>query len=235
MGSIKKLEWDSSFFGYEVGSLVIENAEDFNYKIFIEQAKRFRLVYIYSKNKIENTQLTLVDEKMTFWKLINSDEEKKRESANPAISSFKIEDNNLDQLKKLTLLSGIYSRFYVDPNFVNQEYELLYLEWINKSVAKIMAFDTLIYSIKNRIAGFITLSKKTETLADIGLLAVNRDFRGQGIASQLINAAIKTASSAGFREIQVVTQSTNLPASSLYTKANFEITDITNIYHHWNL
>ena len=235
MDSIKILKWDSSFFGYKVGLLEIENVEDFNYNIFFEQAKQFRLVYIYSNNKIKNNQLTLVDEKMTFWKLINPGVVKKEESANPSISSFEPGYNNLEQLKELTLLSGIYSRFYVDPNFVNQEYQSLYLEWINKSIEKILAFDTLIYSIQEKIAGFITISKKTQILADIGLLAVDSSFRGQGVASQLINAAIVAALTEGFTEMQVVTQSKNYPAISLYTKANFEITGITNIYHYWNL
>lgn len=232
---IKKLDWDSSFFGYEVGFIEIDNVVDFSYENLIEQANQFRLVYIYSKNKIVHTQLTLMDEKLTFWKMIRSDELKKEEDVNSSISSFKIGEHNLDQLKELALLSGIHSRFYVDPNFVNQEYESLYLEWINKSVQNAMAFDTLIYSVDNKIVGFTTLSKKNENLADIGLIAVDSNFRGQGIASQLINAAIKTASSAGFREIQVVTQSANLPAITLYKKAKFEVKNSTNIYHYWNL
>lgn len=66
MESIKGLDRQSSFFGYEAGFIGFTNAEDFNYKIFIERAKRHKLLYIYSKYEIINIQLTFVGENMTF-------------------------------------------------------------------------------------------------------------------------------------------------------------------------
>lgn len=233
--SIKRLSWDSSFFGYEVGMIEIEHPLNFSYENFLEQTQDYKLIYIFSPQKILHPSLHLVDEKLTFERKISTEDLRKSITSVFSITSFDPLHHDLERLKELTLLSGIYSRFYTDPNFVNQEYESLYIEWINKSVKGDKAFDTLIYTIKDKIVGFITLSKKNSTLADIGLIAVDNNFRGQGIASDLIAAAIKAAGNKNFKKIQVVTQSANKPAVSLYKKTMFEEKSLINIYHHWNL
>ena len=54
------------------------------------------------------------------------------------------------------------------------------------------------------------------------------------IGKQLIKEAILRSYNAGFSEIQVVTQMNNLAAMNLYQSSNFNIKEITNIYHIWN-
>ena len=87
---------------------------------------------------------------------------------------------------------------------------------------------------KNRsdIIGITTLGKKSE-FADIGLVAVDKNFRGQGIASDLIHSADTAAYHLGYKEIKVVTQLKNKGACRLYEKCNFQIENITNVYHYW--
>ena len=231
---INPLTWDSSFFGYKVGMIEVEDPHDFNHEIFVEKAQDYKLIYIFSKQKIVHAPLRLVDEKITFEKIIDSKDIKEIKGG-PAISGFDPTKHDLEELKDLALLSGIYSRFFTDHNFFNQEYKNLYLEWIDKSVKGDNAFNTLIYPFGNKIVGFVTVSQKNETTADIGLIAVNSNFRGKGIASGLIKAAIKSAGKNNFKKIQVVTQSANKPAVSLYKKIGFEEKSSINIYHYWNL
>ena len=47
---------------------------------------------------------------------------------------YNSERHDFNTLKSLALSSGQYSRFNIDKNFVNNEYEILYNRWIEKSV-----------------------------------------------------------------------------------------------------
>ena len=151
------------------------------------------------------------------------------------ISSFNRNKHNINELKQLALESGIYSRFYIDSNFRSNEYQKLYLHWIENCINGNLAFDILVASDKNKMLGFTTVNKKSPDIANIGLVAVDSFSRGNGIGFNLINKTIIKAEQAGFRFIQVVTQLNNVPAIKLYEKTNFKIKEVINIYHYWNL
>ncbi|AKP52430.1 GNAT family N-acetyltransferase [Cyclobacterium amurskyense] len=233
MAKIERLNWDSDFFGYEVGRLDLINSDEFNVEKFISESSSFKLVYILSKKTIPYEFITLVDRKIIY---------RKDDISNVGYNSFKNRlisfDENLHdkkQLIELALASGIYSRYNIDSNFNNNEYTKLYTRWILNSINKEIAFEVLIALENKQILGFITIGKINSDLADIGLIAVHPDARGRGIGTELINSAIEMAKSKNFKRIQVVTQSENIPACNLYQKANFKEIDITNIYHYWNL
>ena len=230
---IEELHWDSEFFGYKTGKLIIPDGGNFNYSEFESVVNNYRLIYIFSKKKITEKRLKLVDKKVTFHQQIPIKTCLKK-SYNSKIESFNIKLHNYESLKKLALTSGIYSRFNIDKNFKNNEYLRLYSQWIKNAVFKDKTLDILIYQEKG-ICGFTTIEEKTKDLADIGLVAVSEKTRGKGIATKLIENSIKKAFQLGFKEIQVVTQSNNIPAMKLYEKCNFKINEITYIYHYWNL
>ena len=231
MSLIERLPWDSNFFEFEVGKFTIDKLFDFT--SFKNEAKKYRLVYIFSDLIIKGENLKLVDKKVIFNQSIPfssclSNYNNKIESFNPKL-------HDLDQLINLTLHSGIYSRFYTDDNFKSNEYKKLYTEWILNSLNGQLAFDVLISVSNSKILGFCTISKKDNALADIGLVAVDKQARGKGLGTELIHRAIQLAKDKNLGSIQVVTQLNNLPAVKLYTKTNFEMGRITNIYHYWNL
>lgn len=227
--NIVPLEWDSRFFDLNVGSLVISQSDIFDFNEFKKESESFDLIYIISDYKIDN--FNLVDEKEIF---INNDISLNGNHFSDTIS-FSTEIHSYDQLLNLTLQSGKYSRFNTDKNFKNMEYEKLYTEWLDKSINKDLAIDIIVKIIDNEIVGFITLNNKTDSLAEIGLIAVDKAYRGQGIAKELINKTIWKASKLNFKSIQVVTQHNNKPAVKLYTSTGFKSESITNIYHYWNL
>ena len=67
MTYINRLDWDSSFFGYEVGRLEISSAQTFDYLKMKKESEKFQLIYIFSAIKLrENHHLRLVDEKVTL-------------------------------------------------------------------------------------------------------------------------------------------------------------------------
>ncbi|MBK0371274.1 GNAT family N-acetyltransferase [Flavobacterium agrisoli] len=232
MFGIERLEWDSSFFGFEVGRIGIGDEKEFDYKLFSEYSKKFKLVYVFSKVNLLFPNFELVDRKVVLNQFTYEVVLKENELV---IDSFNLDRHDIKELKQLALKSGIYSRFNVDQNFTNNEFEKLYIQWIENAVNHEVTFDIIVVLKNTAIIGFVTLNKKNEFLAEIGLLAVSENFRGCGIGQQLISESIKRSYNAGFKEIQVVTQQENIPAMNLYQKTNFKIKEINNIYHSWNL
>lgn len=229
---IKKIFWDSLFFGYPIGKVFLDN---FNGHILAKirvDSKCFRLVYVFSNEKIDYKGFKHVDSKIVF---------KKDKFQNPgqlskslSIVSFEKDIHDIDQLKDLALQSGKHSRFYVDKGFKNNEYAKLYNEWLSKSLKKKLAFQTLVALEENKIIGFVTIAEVNHETAEIGLLAVDARARGKGVGSQLINKATQLILELGYSKFLVATQEINKPAVQLYKKAGFKELSLQHIYHIWN-
>lgn len=223
------LKWDSDFFGYNIAKLEVDDLINFSFS----SSPFFRLVYVFSKQPIHGLESKLVDKKACFFtdcisinnEIVNQD---------ILIEPFDALSHSYDQLKSLTLESGVFSRFFVDKNFVNNEYSKLYTKWIENSVSKVSAVEVFVAVQDNELLGFITLTKKADDLADIGLLAVSPKARGRKVATSLIEHAKGYAINLGFTRMQVVTQLNNSPAVKLYESVGFELKELTYIYHIWN-
>ena len=177
-------------------------------------------------NCIKNRGCNLVDQKVTF-----SKKTEKHNKFSSNIIEYQGKEIN-ERLNNLVLQAGLYSRFRLDENFSNKEYERLYIEWLYKSLMKTIAIKILVAKKGPSIIGITTLDKKTN-YADIGLVAVDGNFRGQGIGYDLIHSSDSIAYEMGFNEIKVATQLKNKEACRLYEKCHFQIEKITNIYHYW--
>lgn len=217
---IEHLPFDSSLFGYPVGKCVAD--ETWNEQDFLTQAEAFHLVYLFSKNPLipNSNRIKAADIKLTFFKDLN-----KSVSPDPGIVPY----SGLlsDQLFTLTLGSGIFSRFYTDPNFVDFEFEKLYKIWIQN------ALDRQEVLISDDFSGFVSCAVSGNT-AQIGLIAVDKNERGKGWAKRLMQAAERKAFLQGARSLSVSTQEINIPASKLYKSLGYEWNERIFIYHYWN-
>lgn len=231
---IEKLEWDSQFFGYPVARVIFDkNGSDNLTDLFTRLiSEKIRLTYFFvpiADTKLNNLIFEkgskLVDQKTTFSKKT----EGHKNSNN--IGEFQGTEIN-ERLIELGLQAGLFSRFHSDLNFTNQEYKRLYIEWLTKSLNKTLALKTFIANNNSEIVGLTTLGERSG-YADIGLVAVDENFRGQGVALDLIHFADNAAYDLGYNEIKVVTQLQNKGACRLYEKCNFQIENITKIYHYW--
>lgn len=233
--SLIPLEWDSDFFGYPVGSVVFDND---GLRIFDEVAnkirkEKYRLVSLFvSPSDIElNTRVAqfgavLRDQKTLFSKVpeAHSDYKNTIKEYHSAMSATEI--------IRLGLQAGHYSRFRLDENFINNEYERLYTRWVTDSIARIIAFKTIVAVSDDSIIGMTTLGEKSG-YADIGLVAVDSYHSGKGIGYDMVRYADNSAFEMKFDRIKVVTQMQNQIACKLYEKCNFTIERITNVYHYW--
>jgi dTDP-4-amino-4,6-dideoxy-D-galactose acyltransferase len=231
------LEWDSRFFGYRIAAIKTSelSLNRLNTIIGELKEKEVKLAYCFAspKDEISNNsykQLSglLADEKVTYSIRIGE--------AVTLPSSQHIVPYNLnytsEKIVSLALQSGIYSRFKVDPSFRNNEFEKLYVEWIEKSVNKTLASEVLIYRVESEIYGFITLALHGNT-GSIGLIAVDETQRGKAIGKKLIHGALSYFKDKGSEEVDVVTQKANITACRFYESCGFEIKSTVNIYHLW--
>lgn len=229
------LEWDSQFFGYKIAQVTFNQfGKEALERIFsILETSNFRLTYLMvppSESEL-NARIIKAGGILADTKTIYSKVTQAHSGFQTQIEEYH-ESVPGKKLIELGLQAGAYSRFRIDKNFVNNEFERLYTRWIINSVNKKMALMTIVALLENEIVGMITINGKKKC-AEIGLVAVDKNFEGKGIGSDLIGFSDNIAFHMNFKEIKVTTQQQNARACRLYEKCNFTIEHITNVYHFW--
>jgi len=239
---IEVLEWDSQFFGYPVGRLIInKDLVDFDlFEVLCEKANCFNLVYVYlsegqfieEKNCLAHN-VFFVDQKIVYQKELFGGIEKINENFGKAESIIGLEDYK--ELSYLALLSGKYSRFKKDKNFNKREFERLYIKWLRNSINGTYADEC--YAIKNEkeiYQGLITCKKNNSSL-HIGLIAVNPEAQGKGLGTVLIKRVEQYAKKKHIKSIMVTSQLDNIEACRFYEKSGFVKKKQYNVYHKWRI
>ena len=139
-----------------------------------------------------------------------------------------------EQIYKLAFESGKFSRFKLDNNFQQNEFEALYKIWVDNSFSKEIADEILVYKEQSAILGFITY-KIIENYAIIGLLGVCYEQQGKGIGRKLLEAVENVLSDKQIKELRIPTQLQNEQACGFYTKLGYNIIEETTIKHYWKL
>ncbi|MBN1186718.1 MAG: GNAT family N-acetyltransferase [Bacteroidales bacterium] len=230
---IEKLEWDSSFFGYPVGKLILDNETRFDKVSFLNDSGEYKLVYIFSTYEL-NTEISsfyCVDVKITLKKNILV---KTKTNQSFHCESYIYDEYSFKKLVILAYESGKYSRYRIDKKFINNEFEKLYRSWVFNSVKKKYAFEVLVYKVNSEIVGLITLTDKESTSSEIGLFAVSKEFQSQGIGTILLKDAELVSIRKNYENMQVNTQQDNINAMNFYKKNGFVLYSKYYIYHYWN-
>lgn len=230
-----KLEWDSSFFGYPIGKLDDDaiSPDSILNLIQEEHKKGTKLIYWFIKPSnhtlirlADQLKLQPIDIKATFHKV---PVENKMVSN---ISSLLHEELS-PTLLSLALQSGWQSRFKIDANFNNNEFERLYTTWIEKSLNGDLSIDVLGYTTNNEVQGLVTIENKGDKAASIGLIAVDERARGMKIGTKLMEASEQICYKKGIKNLSVATQRSNKQACNFYESLGYTLSDEVNIYHIW--
>ena len=226
---VKILDWDSHFFNKKIGVIEVADEDEF----FLD-LDRFDLLYIKQKEdksiEINNFMQNYTETRVVFSKSIS----KSNNPLNSFIFSAFNTNASKEQIYKLAFESGKFSRFKLDNNFQQNEFEALYKIWVDNSFSKEIADDILVYKEQSAILGFITY-KIIENYAIIGLLGVCYEQQGKGIGRKLLEAVENVLSDKQIKELRIPTQLQNEQACGFYTKLGYNIIEETTIKHYWKL
>ena len=221
---IKKLKWDSDFFGYKIGKVIINKEKELEeLQKFIKNSE-FDMVQVFSKFPFQH-HAKPIDTKLTFKKRISNDR-----INNYNIKSYKGEVN--EYLISLSQQAGLKSRYNLD-NKLNYKFEKMYETWINKSLSRKLADEVYVHEKQKKIIGMITVFQKGDN-AEIGLVAVSKNSRGSGLGTTLLESVERWGYNRNLKFVEVSTQKENTGACKFYKKNGFLISNETFIYHIWN-
>lgn len=238
MQNYQLLDWDTEILGIKTAKIIPEKLTETQLTEILFELKQqdVRLVFWCSdsddqitQHAAEKHQAFLADEKVTYLMDLTNFVEQ-----NIDISDVVAYENNIadDQLKKLALFVGLNSRFGLDPKITLDRCKKVYETWLDNSVKKNIAKEVLVIRRDNKIVGFVTLGEKNGR-GDIGLIAVDENYRGQQLATKLVYAAQLWCKQQGYKTAQVVTQKTNVAACKLYEKNGYHLEKVENFYHLW--
>ena len=228
---IRALQWDSDFFGLQIGRVNLQMKADaellqLRHK---ELKQQFDLLYIFDANTVgfavEGARL--VDEKILYSKPC----EPRQQYADV---SFYQSATPSDDLYRLALVSGGYSRFKLDERLPKGSYERLYNRWIENACPKEGTNkQILLFKDAHDVArGMITIDYQGE-LGHIGLVAVDTDVQHQGIGGKIMSTLDGYLFERGIKTLEVPTQKANTDACRWYEKNGFVAKAKTPIYHWW--
>lgn len=220
---IKRLDWDSDFFGLQIGELIYESN--------LETDNSYDLLYVINncdfEIEIENFTNSFSETKLIFSKNI-------MKSSPKAYSIFSVKkiQYKKEDIYYLAYESGKFSRFFLDDNFSNEKFEKLYQKWVDNSISNTIADDLLIFLEDDHIVGFVTY-KCSDQFATIGLIAVSSNHQGKGIGKKLLETVENILFEQKVKTIFIPTQEKNEVACKFYIKQGYNVIEKKVIKHYW--
>ncbi len=236
------LKWDSEFFGIRVGRVNISSLttslieEIINWQMAEEIDCIYFLAEVGDISTIRNVQRFNFD--FTGVRVVlnrefeDSDIIKVIYKPDAVIRPSTSAD--FERLKPITVDSYKDSRFYMDGRFPKAKCEMLYEIWLRKSIEENYADIVWVVELDGIAAGFVTCKvDKINMIGEIGLMGINKEFRGKGLGEWLINTSLNWFKQQGCKSVEVVTQGSNIAAQRLYQSCGFKTKSIQLWFHRW--
>ena len=234
------LAWASEFFGFAVGRIDGPFMPAGALAQLLASARsqdQVQLVYgqCDSADTASSTEATsckgfLADAKRTYFLALNRELDT---PLPPQVSAATNDTISLRQLRLLAWQSAEFSRFRIDPAMPTGAWRRMYSTWMYKSLTRDLADQVLVERVDGAIVGMLTIRYR-QRQADIGLFAVDPEWRGRGIGRRLLKAARHHCLANDCDGLSVVTQGTNLPACRIYESAGYTLCSAQNIFHFWS-
>ncbi|MCK4304161.1 MAG: GNAT family N-acetyltransferase [Candidatus Eisenbacteria sp.] len=190
-------------------------------------------VFVYAKaptDLIEQvTALTgcgfqLIDTNVVFDKPISANEDS---ADRIIIRPARVEDQQ--RVGQIAGANFAFSRFHLDPAISNQTADAIKAAWAENFWSGQRGDAMLVAEVDNQVAGFLQLLVREPEVVVIDLIAVDKTFRNQGVATGLIAEAERLYSRCEL--IRVGTQIANLPSIRCYENTGFRLRSSAYLFH----
>ncbi|MFA4981109.1 MAG: GNAT family N-acetyltransferase [Candidatus Omnitrophota bacterium] len=236
---IKKLEWDSGFFGFPVALLSSRYlTENIMHRIekFIKR-ENIRLVeYLCNCHDSRSVKIAekngfhFADIRLSFEKVLR---EKHGPQMPKAIRFGKADKKDVRTLKHIS--EDLYkdSRYFFDTNFNRSKINEFYQNWIEKAVLGKYDDECFCLYTNGVPVAFCSLKYNIGSSVTIGLLGLSNEYQGKGLGKVLLYSIFDMLIDRGVSRVSVVTQGRNYAAQRLYQNVGF-LTKATELwYHKW--
>lgn len=228
MNVVEYLKWDSEFFSMKIGACYE------NLKFRKDDINKYDLIYCYNGiGKLILNQTENFKKGYEEYRILYRKELKQKFPDDPSILSYKDYPSNVGSLLPLAYESGKYSRFSLDENFTELQFEQLYETWLSNSITGKIADVIYFYLKEKQIIGFVTISLKGKEYGQIGLISVLKDYQGEGIGRRLLEKAENYTLENNRKFLMIPTQKHNIGACAFYEKLGYLVYKETMIEHLW--
>lgn len=234
--------FDSEILGYSVGKLTLENTssykdfdiEAFNNFVATNHVKFIVCTATHSSqniNLLEQLGFKFISTKIVYKLHKSSDQTHELDNFGLQPLALSLSKGLIERQKKTELMLGLAatSHYSKNINLPKDTAKKIYTKWFKNTFEGKRAEEIFVARHQNDLAGFASLCKTNNQLS-IDLIATHPEHRGKGIASFLVQQAIKYAKNFN-KELYVVTQAENIAANRLYQKNGFIIESFQLIYH----
>ncbi len=236
----KLLNWDSDFFGFNIGYVSCRRLTK-NIESYIkERSKELSIDMIqYNCNchdqisilTAEENGYSFVDVRVTF--------ELKLQGMSPKNSDLdsiifrKGQEKDIERLRGIAGEIYTLSRYYFDQRFNHEKVREFYEGWLEKGIRGEYDDYCFILEVDQQPVAFTTVKQNDDGTADIGIVGVDKNYSGRSLGTILINRVINDLRKKNLSVLRVVTQGRNYPAQRLYQKSGFITNQMELWYHKW--
>lgn len=236
---IRRLDWDSDFFGFNVAFLSCMHLTE----TIVRRIERFirrediRLVeYLCnchdarSVRVAEDSGFRFVDIRLVFQRSLRDEQ---GAELPPGVTFGLAEERHIPALRDVA--HGLYvdSRYHYDEGFPADKVMEFYKNWVEKGVRG--RFDDQCWCLfeADVPVAFCTVRFGKAGLAYIGLVGMGGLSRGRGLGKALLGNVFRELSRQGAGTLKVVTQGRNYAAQNLYQSVGFRTKNTQLWYHKW--
>lgn len=238
----RHLPWDSEFFGHRIARLnhhqlspkIVQAVLTWCEENFIEC-----LYFLADSDHQQTVQLAqangfqLVDVRLSFQHELLDLPDSGSIELNPAPTIRAAIPQDIQPLGAIARDAHSLSRFYFDPCFSTEICQSFYQTWIESS-CKGYADLVLVAEVDSQPVGYATCHLPAEDrLARIGLLGIERQQQGKGIARALVESALRWFRDERVGRVEIVTHGRNIAAQRLYQRCGFRTSAMRLWYHRW--
>ncbi len=234
-----KLQWDSDFFGFNVGYIACLRLTPNIQKQVRDFVKKENITLLEYQCDCHDRTSILVAEKegYSFVDIRFTLSRKLQDTITchpkDGVTFRRAVETDIPSLRAIAHNAYQDSRYYFDGNFDQEKLVEFYEEWAEKAVRGTFEDYAYVLEIDGKVCGFCSVKIEGSRRARLGLVGIGAAFAGQGLGTQLITCVLADLRGQGIDFVHVTTQGRNYAAQRLYQKCGF-LTEKTGLwYHKW--